>query len=370
MRVDYTRGPNAVDRFFHTLNYSSVNEDWRTEAGGLHLSATDRVLCVTGSGERALSLLAAAPVEVTAIDLNPVQNHLLSLKVASLRVLPYQEHVAFLGFVDADLAWRRRLYRELAADLPARSSRFWDDHQSAVARGVLYQGRWERFYRRTSRLLSLVFPALVRRLFAFEDLEAQRRFVDESWDSRSWRAAFRLICSRAVSRRFLGDPAYLAGPGAGLYLHERMGHLLRRCLANRSFMVSLALRGHLAAEDLPPSLTREGQQLIRARLAGLDLLDSDLTAHLRNGGRGRYNRFSLSDVPSFLDQEGFEDLIEAISAAAPDGGRFVIRQFLTRQTVPERFTRRLARDAELESRLAERDRSFAYQFLCGEVVRG
>ena len=38
--------------FFSTLNYASVNEDWRTEAEALRLLGGERVLCVTGSGAR------------------------------------------------------------------------------------------------------------------------------------------------------------------------------------------------------------------------------------------------------------------------------------------------------------------------------
>src|SRR3989337_2234761 len=46
--------------FFKTLNYASVNEDWRTEAEALRPGPEDTVLCVTGSGDRPLDLLARA----------------------------------------------------------------------------------------------------------------------------------------------------------------------------------------------------------------------------------------------------------------------------------------------------------------------
>ena len=88
-----------ADRFFRSLNYASVNEDWRTEATALRPAAGDTALCVTGSGDRPLDLLAVAPMKVLAIDRNAAQTHLLRLKVAALSVFPFGDYAAFLNVI-------------------------------------------------------------------------------------------------------------------------------------------------------------------------------------------------------------------------------------------------------------------------------
>jgi S-adenosylmethionine:diacylglycerol 3-amino-3-carboxypropyl transferase len=85
--------------FWGTLNYSSVNEDWRTEATALRLRDGDRVLAITGGGGRVLDLLAVADVAVVGIDLDGPQNHLLWLKLEAMRRLAWPEYAAFLGLV-------------------------------------------------------------------------------------------------------------------------------------------------------------------------------------------------------------------------------------------------------------------------------
>jgi S-adenosylmethionine-diacylglycerol 3-amino-3-carboxypropyl transferase len=355
--------------FFETLNYASVNEDWRSEAAALRLGPEDAVVCITGSGERPLDLLATAPARVVSIDRNPAQNHLLALKVAAMRRLSYRAYSEFLGLGPAEPGERRRVFGELAADLAAPSRRFWERHLRRIGAGVVYEGRWERYYRRISAVARLLRPRLVARLFAFEDLEEQRRFLRETWDTFAWRRTYDLFCSPLFSRLFLGDPAYYARAAVrvGRYLYERMLASLSRYLARENFMVSLVLRGVLTPFDLPPYLHPDGFEVIRSRLHHLEIVTGDLEAHLRSSPPGSFDAFSLSDVPSFLDPPAWEGLLDAVLGAASPGARFCIRQFLTRHAVPERLARGLVRDAALEKRLAEEDRAFAYEFIAGSV---
>ena len=52
--------------------YSHVNEDNRVERGLLLQGEYDQVICVTGSGERALALMDAGKLQLFhAIDINP-----------------------------------------------------------------------------------------------------------------------------------------------------------------------------------------------------------------------------------------------------------------------------------------------------------
>jgi S-adenosylmethionine-diacylglycerol 3-amino-3-carboxypropyl transferase len=356
--------------FLETLNYASVNEDWRTEAEALRFRGGERTLCVTGSGDRALDLLPHDPGRIVAIDLVPAQSHLLRLKMVALSRLAYPEYAAFLGLTPEEEDWRWAVWRSLRDGLPTDARAFWDERREPLRAGILYQGRWERHYRRVARLARLLRPRLIRRLFAFRDLEAQRRFVRERWDSPLWRAAWRIVCSPAVSRLTFGDPAFYAhvAVSPGRVLYERMRASLERYLARENFMVSLALRGRLAEEDLPPYLTETGHALIRERLDRIEVVTADVVEYLEEPGHGPFDRFSLSDVPSYLGADDFNRFVAGVTRCAAPGARVCIRQFLTRYELPSDLTERWRRDRGLEARLAAEDRSFAYEFIVAEVA--
>jgi S-adenosylmethionine-diacylglycerol 3-amino-3-carboxypropyl transferase len=355
--------------FFHTLNYSSVNEDWRTEAAALQIGPRDHVLCVTGSGDRPLDLLALGPERVVAIDRNPAQTALLRLKIAALRELPFDDYACFLGLRPAEPSWRLGVFTQLAPGLGG-DLEFWGRHRAALRSGVLYAGRWERHHRRLSRLARLSRGRAIAQLFELEDLEDQRAFLARRWDTWWWRRTHDFLCSPWLARVFFGDPAFYEHVGArvGKFLYDRMMASLGRTLARENFMVCLALKGTLAPEDLPPYLTPGGARIIRERLDRLEIVSEDLFAHLHSEERGRYSRFSLSDVPSFLNQAQFENLLEGVLHAGSPGARFCIRQFLTRQSFPAKAAERLVREPALERRLAEEDHAFAYDFMVGTIA--
>ena len=45
-----------MGNFHNTLNYSSANEDSRSENKSLLINNNDKILCITGSGARTLDL--------------------------------------------------------------------------------------------------------------------------------------------------------------------------------------------------------------------------------------------------------------------------------------------------------------------------
>jgi S-adenosylmethionine-diacylglycerol 3-amino-3-carboxypropyl transferase len=352
--------------FFETLNYSSVNEDWRSEAAALQLSDGDRVICVTGSGARPLDLLAAAEVPIVAIDASTPQNHLLRLKMAAILGLEFPDYARFLGLDQAPTRWRRSVLAGLLLSDEARA--YWGEQRRMVDRGVIYEGRFERHFRRLSFLARVLRPRAIRELLAFEDLEAQRRFVEARWDTVAWRAVYSFVTHPLISRMFFGDPGYYEHtqlrPGRTIF--ERMNRGLTHWLARDSFMVHLVLTGRLSPRDLPPHLTAEGVRRIRPRLERVEVVDAELGEWLASAGR-TFDRFSLSDVPSYMDEGSVAELVQNVDRAAAPGARVAIRQFLTNYSV--RMPSGWVREPRLERRLAAEGRDFAYEFVIARVTR-
>ena len=359
----------GVKDFMTTLNYASCNEDWRSEWDALKIKPNDRVLCITGSGDRPLNLLLQNPKDVIAMDLNPIQNNLLKLKMAAMRELPYDEYSSFLGLNNA----RNRLisWRKVRKDLSEESRRFWDNHTRVLKKGVIYRGRWENHLRRLALISSVIRGATIRRLFEFDDVEEQRRFVEMRWDRRWWRMAFEVFGSATFSRTFFGDPGFYEyvtrDMNIGRYVFESMKQYLENYLARESFMLSLMFRGKLSEYDLPPYLDPDCVEGIIERMDRIEIRTENILEFMESIVESSFTKFSLSDVPSFLDQKGFDRLLDGIVRSGAPGARFCIRQFLTDHVIPDRLRAVVVREPDLEDRLRKRDRSFAYRFIVGSV---
>ena len=87
--------------FFEALDFTSSNEDGRSELTAL--AGARRILCLTASGTRPLDLLLSDATEIVALDLNPVQNALLDLKVAAILAFAFGRQQQ----VDAEMAGYR-----------------------------------------------------------------------------------------------------------------------------------------------------------------------------------------------------------------------------------------------------------------------
>ncbi|MBK9088797.1 MAG: DUF3419 family protein [Holophagales bacterium] len=353
------------------FRYTSVNEDWRSEAAALSPGPHDDVVCVTGSGARPLDLLALGPRRVVAVDVDPAQSALLELKAAAIRGLDFERYARFLGLHRAPARERLAAFESLVPRLSSAATRLLGAHERDVARGLLYSGRWERYFRAAGRVSGLLRPGLVSRLFSFGELAAQRRFAAERWDTPFGRLLTAAALSPSVTRLLLRDPAFTAGHDvpAGRFVSDRMAAHLGRVLARESFMASLVLRGVLPEADLPPHLTPEGFATIREHLDRLEIVTEDVVELLHGVEKPeRFDAFSLSDVPSYLTADSLARLLEGVARRAAPGARFCIRLFLVRPPLPEPLPARLVRNADLERRLAEEDHAFAYDFVAGHVA--
>ena len=359
----------SIKAFITTLNYASCNEDWRSEWDALKITPDDRILCVTGSGDRPLNLLYQNPGKIIAMDLNPIQNYLFRLKMAAIKEFQYNEYISFLGLTNSGN--RMKSWRRIRENLPKDCKIFWDGQSKVLMKGVIYQGRWETYLRKLALIAKAIRGTTIKRLFEFDNVDEQREFVEKRWNRRWWRLTFEVLGSATISRTFFKDPGfyqYVAGDmNIGKYIFECMMKYLKNHLARESFMLSLMFNGNFSEYDLPPYLDPRCVEKIIARLDKVKIRTADILQHMENARENSFTKYSLSDVPSFLDQKGFERLLDGIVKSGAPGARFCIRQFLTNHNVPSRLEKILIRETDLEEDLKKSDRSFAYRFIVGHL---
>jgi S-adenosylmethionine-diacylglycerol 3-amino-3-carboxypropyl transferase len=357
-----------MNSFLQTLNYSSSNEDSRSEIQALQLNEKDTVLCITGSGARTLDLLIELPAEIVSIDFNPCQNFLLELKMSAIRQLEYEEFIEFLGC--APSTKRLYTYSAMRKSLSEKARNFWDSHSAMIEKGVIYQGRWERYFYRLAKLISITRPRLLNKLFRCHSTSEQIE-VWKRWDNFVWDIFLQCISWRAVWTYFFGDPGFYRYVPDNFsicrYLDERFTSAIGNILLRESPFATLLFWGRFNEGVIPSHLRRENYPALRENLPRIRIVTQSLLDFLEQGERNSIDKYSLSDFASYTGENEYVQIWNGIVRLASNRARLCERQFLVKREPPSESGFTVRRDTELEIELARTDNSIFYSFVVAEI---
>ncbi|KAH8819166.1 hypothetical protein F5884DRAFT_657384 [Xylogone sp. PMI_703] len=183
-RIHYDDQLKKHTQFKNEYIYAFTWEDSRVDQRLLKLGSSDVVLAITSAGDNILSYALSSPARIHAVDLNPSQNHLLELKVASYTALPYADFWKIFG-EGKHPEFRSILINRLSPHLSSRAYQYWltNSHIFTSKRSKgLYDTGGSKYALRVIRLLStaLGFKSEVKNLLEAKTLNEQR----DIWDKK------------------------------------------------------------------------------------------------------------------------------------------------------------------------------------------
>lgn len=352
--------------FFQNLNFSSANEDGNTELSAL--AGSRRILCLTGSGTRPLDMLLSTADEVVALDINPVQNALLELKIAAIRSLDYDNLLSFLGVARSNS--RLSIYQQLRPELSPAARDIWDRKRNMVRAGVWHAGKWEKLLLWNSRFLRLMRGRDIKQLMRIENVEAQGRLWEEKFASSKLQTALEMIGRDWIWRWVMREPAgeFLPPPQeVGARLNSDFSRAARTFLFKESDFALLIFNGrHDGNGALPVHLRRENYKMLKDRLERLRIVEGGLV-DLPNMAIGSFDGFSLSDFGSYSNWQAYEECWKGIVAVADLGARFCERIFMN--DMPPPFEK-IDVDKTLSEALTVSDKAIIYRVRTGKIHCG
>lgn len=331
-RVDQQDSQHLVNR---RLLYTTCDEDSRSELKGLRIDGTDDVLCVTGSGCRVLSLLSQGPHKVVAVDGNPLQNHLLELKAAAINECTRTEFLSFIGHSSSLSGWRLDTYRRCREHLSEKAVRFWDMNEDVVESGILYSGAHEQFYANwIGRPIRVLRRRKLKQLFGFTDLDAQKRFFEETWLTERWRKAVRLAARPRLIRGLLRDPSYYKRVEHGDRLEAFINEGLKRTFSNHlardnDVFALLVLGRYLSEQAVPVYMRPEYYDSVREHIDRLEIVTGDLKDAFPESAEGTFSKFSLSDIAGWMSEADFLEVLRQAAQHSREGSRIVYRDLFS-----------------------------------------
>jgi len=325
MHSEFARIP--LDR----LRYGLVWEDHATLYRALDLEPADHALIITSAGCNALNALLAGPRQVTAIDLNPLQNRLLALKAHAIAHHPPAVLRGLLG-LDGLVAVAAAT-AALQTTLPPADYAAWAAYLAQHPRGLLLAGQLEGYLTGFVPSLPAAWQARLRGLLGCGSVAEQRAYFRRELNHPDFRARFVAYFDAANLSRGR-DPRlfrYAAAAGGAVF-YERLRRQLGQQLARTNFFFRFLFFGpeNLPEALLPPCYQAASHPLLRQRLGRLRLVTGEASEFLLSAAGHDVSKASLSNIFEYVSPAEFERVSQAL-AARPTPLRLVFWNLLQAQ---------------------------------------
>jgi S-adenosylmethionine-diacylglycerol 3-amino-3-carboxypropyl transferase len=328
----------AVHR--RNLIYNTCWEDPALDREALDIRPDDRVAVITSAGCNALDYVLAGAGEVNAVDVNPIQNALLELKVAAARGLDYESFFDLFGRGGSPDA--RAMYHDtLRGQLSEVAQTYWDKHI-----GFFAGKGWRHsfYYRGTSGLLAklvLVNARVLHRmhdaideLLAAQTVDQQRAIYESKVRDKLWTPWLRWFLSRTLTLTLVGvpwpqrDQIIKQYPGSvAKFIQDAFEAVICKLPFRDNYFWRVYLQGYYTKECCPEYLKPANFVALRERLGRLKIHTAPLVDFLQGTDPG-LSKFVLLDHMDWLschNPAGLVDEWNAILATARPGARAIYR---------------------------------------------
>lgn len=317
------------------LVYNTCWEDPRLDRAALHLSRSDDVLVITSAGCNALDYALSGPNRVYAVDINPLQNALLELKLAAIRQLDFEPFFEMFGRGRCP-DWDRVYAQQLRPALSSAAQHIWD------RRGRLFASRGRRtfYFRGSSGQFAWMVNGYINRIArlrdAVDDLlqtrklsEQQEVFERHQIQRTLFRPLVKWCLRRDVTLSLLGVPRSQRQQvdrdypgGIAQFAEDRVAAVFTQRLLCENYFYRVYLTGEYLPDCCPGYLQPDNFQRLKEGLVDtVQVVTASVDGFLRDY-RGTISRFVLLDHMDWL-YSNQPDVLQAewqaiVDRAAPD----------------------------------------------------
>jgi len=360
MTKKQSKGQVQLYKLIFTMNWEDPQADYKA----LKITPGDKIMTITSGGCNTLSFLIFDPAEIYAVDINPSQSFVLELKIAAIRKLDYEGFIAFLGLTNADD--RLRTYQVLKYELSDGAKAFWDQNAPIISKGLLMNGRYEKFVKVVGKVMLLVQgKRRINGLFVDKSPIEQKIFFQQYWNTRRTRFMFDLFFNKFIlAKRGLKADYFHFDDGSDSFsasFFNRFSRALRDIPVKGNYFLHSYLKGkYKSPNEVPDYLLEQNFNMIKARLDKIKIITSDAKVWLSSMPDNYLNCFGLSNICELMNAEDTLKFFNEVNRTACPEARICFRNLMIPREVPEILRDRIVLDKDLSKQIFENERSFVY----------
>jgi S-adenosylmethionine-diacylglycerol 3-amino-3-carboxypropyl transferase len=314
------------------LVFTRAWEDDRLDLAALAIQPGDRALVVAGAGDLALAAAAEGAAAVIAVDQNPAQLHLVSLKTAAAVALDAETRYRLLEVGRERAA--RSIYRDaLRPSLETDAAAFWDREWELLEHGLHTASGVGRAFGRLGRVARFLAPSMARAIETArtpgEQLAYWRAHVRGRLFGRwtHWLFAHTPLLAPLAPNRL--ELRRMRQRGYSRALEARVDRVIGRTLIREHPWWRPVLSGRPAAVGHGAAwLDPERAGAVAAGAGRIQLIEGDLLDVLDRQAAASLDVVSVSNVTDWMEADARPKLRSALVRALAPGGRVIARSIL------------------------------------------
>jgi S-adenosylmethionine-diacylglycerol 3-amino-3-carboxypropyl transferase len=367
---------NQVFQKIHQNNliYNTCWEDPRCDRALLKIQPDSQVVMITSAGCNALDYTLDSPKAIHCVDVNPRQNALLNLKIASFQTGSYSDHYNL--FAKGAHQQCYNFYRDgLRAHLPDYTQKYWDRNINFfIGKGI----RKSFYHHGTAGLFAWSFSKylkyqnkthkLATRLFEAQNLSEQQDLYFEL-ERKIFNNFTKWMVSRHLVMCMLGVPKsqfelFSGEKEGGGFIQKSMRHVFTELPLNDNYFWQLYFRGQYPADCLPNYLKPENFDPLRATAPSVVKTHTNTLSNFLKENPAKYSHYVLLDHQDWLaanDRPALEEEWRFLLQNSHSGTRILMRSAAyTVDFFPEFVKQAVAFETEETTRLHQQDRVGTY----------
>ena len=304
------------------LIYNTCWEDPRLDREALALGSDDTVLVITSAGCNALDYATQAPKHVYAVDMNPLQNALLELKLAAIRTLEFGDFFKVFG-CGCHPDWRSIYFDAVRPELRPEAQPVWDKRLN------FFDGTARRksfYFRGTAGLFAWMINGYLKRppglreavqdILHCDSVERQQEIYDGREVSKLlFTKKLRWLLRRDATLAMLGVPRSQRKQldtcypgGIGKFIQDRIEEVFKTLPLKDNYFWRVYLTGEYTRDCCPAYLEEANFQALKGGLVDHVSTHTNTVEGFLSNHDGKVSRFVLLDHMDWL-YEKYPDLL-------------------------------------------------------------
>jgi S-adenosylmethionine-diacylglycerol 3-amino-3-carboxypropyl transferase len=299
------------------IRYSLVWEDFNTLYDALDYKSKDRLLIITSAGCNVLNSILAPIESVTAIDLNPVQNALLKLKMYIIQNHDYQIYASVLGLLGPERV--QKAWLAVSMTLPTEDKDLWDKYFKELPEGLLLTGKLEQYVAPFLSSLSIDIKDKLSALLGFSTPAEQYAFFIAELDCTEFRHAFINYFNEANLSKGRDSKLFkYAEEQCGEIFYSRLKDQLKDFLVRENFYFRFFFFGIQDMPHLLPACYQEkNYEGLKNSLHKINIVTGEAVDYLLSDSGSKITKAGLSNIFEYTTHEVFNAVCSDLASHNP-----------------------------------------------------